>query len=134
MSASRRTVLVVVVAVLGIALAAAITWGTSQLVRQRIGLASEPLTAGRRLLPAAAGTSAPANAPSAPPASTTSTSRLTQSSPAQSRATSPSPAPPTNTTGGAPSRSAEPATPPEPATPVAPRSGREGDSSSHRDD
>ncbi len=54
MSARRRTVLVVVLAVLGIAVAAAITWGTSQLVRQRIGLASEPLTAGRRLLPPAA--------------------------------------------------------------------------------
>jgi hypothetical protein len=53
MSAPRRTVLVAVVAVLGIAIAAAITWGTSQLVRQRIGLASEPLTAGRRLLPPA---------------------------------------------------------------------------------
>ena len=31
---------------LGFVVAAAITWGTSQLVRQRIGLASEPLTAG----------------------------------------------------------------------------------------
>jgi hypothetical protein len=38
------------VAVLGIVLAAAITFGTSQLVRQHIGLASEPITAGRTLL------------------------------------------------------------------------------------
>jgi hypothetical protein len=134
MSASRRTVLVVVVAVLGIALAAAITWGTSQLVRQRIGLAAEPLTAGRRLLPAGAGTPARAGPPSTPPASTTSTSMLTQSSPAQSRTTSTSPAPPTTTTGSAPSRSAGPAAPTESAAPVAPRSGGEGDSSSHRDD
>jgi hypothetical protein len=52
-NARRRTALVVLAALLGIALAAAITWGTSQLVRQRIGLASEPLTAGRRLLPVA---------------------------------------------------------------------------------
>jgi hypothetical protein len=56
MSSARRTALVVLAAALGIALAAAITWGTSQLVRQRIGLASEPLTAGRQLLPSTTGT------------------------------------------------------------------------------
>ncbi|MHB8242963.1 MAG: hypothetical protein ACYDHN_13360 [Solirubrobacteraceae bacterium] len=50
MSTARRTALVALFAVLGIVLAAAVTWGTSQLVRQRIGLASEPLTAGSRLL------------------------------------------------------------------------------------
>jgi nucleoid-associated protein YgaU len=50
MSGRRRTVAVVLVAALGIALAAAITYGTSQLVRQHIGLAGEPLTAGSRLL------------------------------------------------------------------------------------
>jgi hypothetical protein len=55
MSSARRTALVVFAAALGIALAAAITWGTSQLVRQRIGLASEPLTAGRQLLPSTSG-------------------------------------------------------------------------------
>ena len=68
MSAPRRTVLVVVLAVLGIALAAAITWGTSQLVRQRIGLASEPLTAGRRLLPPVASSPAHVAPSSARPA------------------------------------------------------------------
>lgn len=47
----RQTALVLLAAVLGIVLAAGVTWGTSQLVRQRIGLASEPLTAGQRLLP-----------------------------------------------------------------------------------
>jgi hypothetical protein len=51
MSPRRQTALVLLAAMLGIVLAAAVTWGTSQLVRQRIGLASEPLTAGRRLLP-----------------------------------------------------------------------------------
>jgi hypothetical protein len=56
-SSARRTLLVAVVAVLGIAVAAAITWGTSQLARQHIGLASEPLSAGRRLLPTSTGTS-----------------------------------------------------------------------------
>lgn len=47
----RGMVVVTLLALLGIVLAAAITWGTSQLVRQRIGLASEPLSAGQRLLP-----------------------------------------------------------------------------------
>ncbi len=51
MSPKSKTAVIVVVALLGIVLAAAVTWGTSQLVRQRIGLASEPLTAGQRLLP-----------------------------------------------------------------------------------
>jgi hypothetical protein len=50
-SANRKTAVVIVMALLGIVVAAGVTWGTSQLVRQRIGLASEPLTAGQRLLP-----------------------------------------------------------------------------------
>jgi hypothetical protein len=58
---------VALVAVLGIVLAAAITYGTSQLVRQHIGLASEPITAGRTLLAPVTTvhvhTSAPATAP-----------------------------------------------------------------------
>jgi len=51
MTRLRRGLLVTVLAVLGIAVAAAITYGTSQLVRQHIGLASEPITAGQALLP-----------------------------------------------------------------------------------
>src|SRR5204862_1788181 len=47
----RRPALIIAVAVLGIAVAAGITYGTDQLVRQRIGLVSEPLTAGQRLFP-----------------------------------------------------------------------------------
>jgi hypothetical protein len=50
-SANRKTAVVIVMALVGIVVAAGVTWGTSQLVRQRIGLASEPLTAGQRLLP-----------------------------------------------------------------------------------
>ena len=50
MSSRRRTALVLLAALLGIAVAAAITYGTSQLVSQHIGLASEPITAGRALL------------------------------------------------------------------------------------
>src|ERR1017187_2448281 len=126
--------LVAFVAVLGIAVAAAITWGTSQLVRQRIGLASEPLTAGRRLLPAAAGTPTRANTPSTAAASTTSTSTLAQPPPAGSRTTSSSPAPPTTATGSPSTQSAESATTTESANPVAPRRGGEGDASLHRDD
>lgn len=49
MTVRRRAALLVLLAVLGIILAAAATWGTSQLVRQHIGLASEPITAGRQL-------------------------------------------------------------------------------------
>jgi hypothetical protein len=48
-----RNALLVLGALAGIVIAAAITIGTSQLVRQHIGLASEPLSAGSRLLPAA---------------------------------------------------------------------------------
>jgi hypothetical protein len=74
MTSARRTALVLLAAVLGIALAAAITWGTSQLVRQRIGLASEPLTAGRQLLPSASGAGgATGRSTTTPPRSTTRT-------------------------------------------------------------
>ena len=51
MSGQRRIFAVALLAVLGIALAAAITWGTSQLVRQHIGLSSDPISAGRHLPP-----------------------------------------------------------------------------------
>jgi hypothetical protein len=85
MSSSRRTVLVVVLAVLGIALAAAITWATSRLVSQHIGLTSEPLTAGSRLLPAAR---TPARAPgSRVPAPATATSRSSRSGSSTSTST-----------------------------------------------
>lgn len=56
----RRTLVMLALALAGIAFTAAVTWGTSQLVRQRIGLASEPLNAGRRLLAPSAATRAPA--------------------------------------------------------------------------
>ncbi len=128
MSAPRRTILIVLAAILGIVLAAAITWGTSQLVRQRIGLSSEPLTAGRRLLPKTpVGTS-------------------TQSTPAPART---SPTGSTSTTRSAPSTTTVPAqapppTPTAPQTPVSPpvestpsrrgSGGDGGDSSSRRDD
>src|SRR5271166_5043779 len=151
MSARRRTVLVVVLAVLGIAVAAAITWGTSQLVRQRIGLASEPLTAGSRLLPPV--TSAPAQRRPAPvmrsstAAPVTPESTRTRSAPTSSsvgappqvtatvapRSTTP---PPVTSTASPPG--ARPARPAE-ETPVEPRPVRGsqdggGDKSARRDD
>lgn len=54
MSVTRRGVAVCLLALAGIALAAGITYGTSRLVRQRIGLSSEPITAGATLTPRSA--------------------------------------------------------------------------------
>lgn len=81
MRPTRHGLLVVLLALAGIALAAAITWSSSQLVRQHIGLASEPLTAGRRLLAPAPGRRTKATGtstthtqpPSSPPPTSTST-------------------------------------------------------------
>jgi hypothetical protein len=48
---SRRGALWVLAGLLGIAIAAGITWATSQLTSQHIGLSSEPLSAARGLAP-----------------------------------------------------------------------------------
>ncbi|HYM46275.1 MAG TPA: hypothetical protein VES65_08990 [Solirubrobacteraceae bacterium] len=48
---NRRTAVWALAALLGIVLTAGITWATSQLTSQRIGLSSEPLAAGRALAP-----------------------------------------------------------------------------------
>jgi len=64
MNSANKTAVVALIALLGIVLAAGITWGTSQLVSQRIGLASEPLTAGRRLLAPALARTTRTQAPS----------------------------------------------------------------------
>jgi hypothetical protein len=66
---TRQTALWALVALLGIVLAAGITWATSQLTSQHIGLSSEPLSAGRRLAPADSATR-------------TTTSRSTRATPA----------------------------------------------------
>jgi hypothetical protein len=147
MSPLRRSLLVALAATLGIALAAAITWGTSQLVSQRIGLASEPLTAGRRLLAPAAPTGQVGTGSATTPASNTNSPSKTQSSPAPSRAASsppasPSSAPPRSelpsTRSSGPPVSSVPAGPPiESVPPIVRRSGGEStssDSTSHRDD
>ncbi len=46
-----RSTIWTLAALLGIVLAAGVTWATSQLTSQRIGLSSEPLSAGRGLAP-----------------------------------------------------------------------------------
>lgn len=48
---SRRSLVWVLAALLGIALTAGITWASSQLTSQRIGLSAEPISAGVRLAP-----------------------------------------------------------------------------------
>ena len=48
---SRQAALWALAALLGIALTAGITWATSQLTSQHIGLSSEPVSAGSRLAP-----------------------------------------------------------------------------------
>lgn len=98
MSSRRRTVLVVLAAVLGIAFAAAITWGTSQLARQHIGLASEPLTAGRRLLPAARSGEAQSAGSRTRSAPATQTPGATRSSTTPPRTSSTLPVPSSTTT------------------------------------
>ncbi len=49
---SRKSLIWVLAALVGIALTAGITWASSQLTSQRIGLSSEPISAGVRLAPA----------------------------------------------------------------------------------
>ncbi len=48
---TRKPLIWVLAALLGIVLTAGITWASSQLTSQRIGLSSEPISAGVRLAP-----------------------------------------------------------------------------------
>jgi hypothetical protein len=128
MNPRRRTALVALVAVLGIVLAAAITYGTSQLVRQHIGLASEPITAGRTLLAPVTTvhvhTSAPATAPrsarsqTTPPAITVPREPAPAPAPAPGKGSEASP-PATSTSSGEVTRS----TSSTPATTESPQPG-----------
>lgn len=98
MSFRSRRALVVLLALLGIVCAVAVTWATSQIVSQRIGLSSEPVTAGLRLMPARRGSGEPAS---------TSTSRTTTSTTTvTTTTTTPSTAPPST---APPSTEAQPA-------------------------
>jgi cytoskeletal protein RodZ len=130
MSPVRRGLLLAFVAALGIALAAAITWGTSQLVRQRIGLASEPLTAGSRLLAPSTSTST-----TTPQARTSTSSQSVRTS---STTTSTQNATPTQTS-AAPSSPETEASPSIPSSPTSSQSEEKrgsggGDGRSHGDD
>lgn len=130
----RRAAVVTAAALAGIALAAAITWGTSQLVRQRIGLASEPLSAGQRLLPAAVGHGTRAGAPGAAGGTTATTRTVTRTvstpPPPRPTVTAPATAPPAQPPVGA---SVPTATAPGARTPAGERSSDSTDSRS-RDD
>jgi hypothetical protein len=109
-SSRRRTALVLLAALLGIAVAAAITYGTSQLVSQHIGLASEPITAGRALLaPAVRRAPATPTRTSAPPSGGT-------AAPGEPRTTSPAEAAPAPEAPAA-SHEAPAASPQAPAAP-----------------
>ena len=78
----RNASLWTLAAVSGIIMAAGISWTTSQLTSQHIGLSSEPLTAGRRLAPPAAARADEGEAGR--------TEAHTRSTPSKATATSPS--------------------------------------------
>jgi len=131
MNGPRRTALAFLLAILGIVLAAAITWGTSQLVSQHIGLASEPLTAGSALLPRYLTVTSPAG--NAAPAPTRKTPTVTVTRPVPVRvptatATAPAPSPPVETP-AAPEGSTR-----REGSTGGEGSGSEGDRQVHRDD
>jgi cell division septation protein DedD len=131
MKAIPRNLTTVLAAIVGIALAATVTWATSQLVRQHIALSSQPLTAGRQLLPSGARAQPPSGTATRPQVVKPTPRPSKPPSPPVSTATSAPPAPP----GTAPSSAPSSAGATREATP--PRSSAlagEGDSSSRRDD
>ena len=67
---SRQSALWILAGVVGIVLAAGITWATSQLTSQHIGLSSEPISAARALAPRSPERATPV------PTHTTTTSRV----------------------------------------------------------
>lgn len=72
---SRQAALWTLAAILGIALTAGITWATSQLASQHIGLSSEPISAGARLAPTVGKPAQSTTARSRPKHSTSTRSR-----------------------------------------------------------
>jgi hypothetical protein len=84
---SRRSLVWVLAALLGIALTAGVTWASSQLTSQRIGLSAEPISAGVRLAPPV-NTTSTQRVVTQPSRTTTTTTTLTVTTPA------PAPAPP----------------------------------------
>lgn len=102
---SRQTAIWALAALLGIALTAAITWGTSQLTSQRIGISSEPLSAASSLAPRQVERHSVRRA-----AKARHTGAQTQTTPAPSTPVTPTPAP----AGPPVSEPAVPETPSEP--------------------
>ncbi len=105
---TRRTAIWALAALLGIVLTAGITWATSQLTSQHIGLASEPLSAGSHLAPPVAAKTALRRSRLAPASTPTVTVRAVTvpSLPTPSRSTQTAPAAPVEV---APPVTAEPA-------------------------
>ncbi len=106
---SRQAALWAFAALLGIAVAAGITWATSQLTSQHIGLSSEPIAAGSRLAPPVASTPARTRSQASrrPGAAT-----VTSSAPPASVSTPTSSAPPVSS---APAEGSSPTAPAAPA-------------------
>lgn len=117
MSFRSRRAFVILVAVLGIVLAVAVTWATSQIVSQRIGLSSEPVTAGLRLLPA--------------PRRQAGATTTTRTAPPPRAPATPAPAPGTTAPVPAPAPTTGAAPEPEPGEG---RAGGEGDRAKSGDD
>ena len=93
---SRKSLLWLLAALSGIALTAAITWATSQLTSERIGLSSEPLSAAGRLAPSYVAINPATTPPSAK--RTTRASKPARVAAPRSNAVSPSAPPPTAVT------------------------------------
>src|SRR5689334_16996304 len=101
----------IVLALLGLAVAAGVSLAASQLVSQRIGLAAEPVSAGKELAPSRhespsshAGNGGDANRPTSTSTSTTTVPATTSSAPPtpppSSTPTTSTPAPSTSSRGG----------------------------------
>lgn len=136
---SRQGALWMLAGLAGITLAAGITWATSQLTSQHIGLSSEPLSAARGLAPRRTETAPAANthtgttrkrsAAAAKPVAEPAGPAVTGGAPA-----TPSPAPveQTSVAGSAGSVGSQPAVrPTTSATPRSPHRERSGDDGSH---
>ncbi len=107
-SMSRQAALWMLAAVVGIVLTAGITWATSQLTSQHIGISSEPLSAGHGLAPPVAERSAPKRSRPTPKVTPTVTAPPA-AAPSQGTA---------NTTSQVPRATASPSTSIAPATPA----------------
>ena len=83
----RRLVLLTLTGLFGLAVAVGLTMAASHLTNEDIGLDSEPLTAGRELVPATAVTKKPAPAPQKPAKTSTTTATAPAAPPATTTAT-----------------------------------------------